>query len=241
MISSSINSVNNGSAEEFISILTKEVKAHPAVNHEYLKRLSNGDFKDIYAALRDYAHQYSFYSMWFPEYISSVISSTKDKNIIDPLNHNLEEELGDEESNFIPHTKLFANFKSSIGIDEKYKKENPMSLTVKIWRELFLQKCKSETTAIGVGAISVATEYIVPDIYPHIISCIENHTEFGRDESFFFRLHVECDVKHAEEAIEVAKYLCDDPVNREAIRFGVFSALNLRNSFWDNQLARTMI
>ncbi len=238
--SSSIKLIHSGTPDDFINVLTEEVKNHSAVNHEYLKRLGNGDFKNNYEALRDYAHQYSFYSMWFPEYIRSVIGSTNDKNIIEPLNDNLQEELGDEESNHIPHTELFADFKSKIGIDDEYKMNNPMSLTVKIWRELFLQKCKSDTTAIGVGAISVATEYIVPDIYPYIISCIENHTDFGKEESFFFRLHVECDVEHANEAIEVAKYLCSDPINREAIRFGVFSSLNLRNSFWDNQLARSI-
>ena len=128
-----------------------------------------------------------------------------------------------------------------IGIDEEYIRQNEMSFTVGIWRDLFLQKCLSGNTSVGIGAISLATEYIVPHFYPSIISCIENHTSFEDDASFFFRLHVECDEHHAEEAIDVAKYLADkSPQNREALRFGVLSALNLRASFWDNQLSRAI-
>ena len=240
----SIDYVNQGSTDDFVNVLSEEVLAHPVVNHEYLTRLAEGDFKDNVAALKDYAHQYSFYSMLFPEYVKSVMDSTNDPMVIEPLEENLVEELGDEnatESAERPHTEIFREFKGMIGIDDDYKQAHEMSLTVGLWRDLFLQKCKSKNTAVGVGAISLATEYIVPHFYPHIINCIENHTPFGKDESFFFRLHVDCDEQHAEDAIDVAKYLSNlDIKNREALRFGVFSSINLRHAFWDNQLARAL-
>ena len=240
----SLDYVYEGTSEEFVSTLTEEVLQHPAVNHEYLVKLSEGTFKDSTLALRDYAHQYSFYSMLFPDYVKAIMATTDDEIVLEPLEENLLEELGepDGEHELVdarPHTEIFREFKTNIGIDESYKKDNPMSLTVAIWRDLFLQKCKSENTAIGVGAISLATEFIVPHFYPYIINCIENHTDYGKDESYFFRLHVECDEQHAQDAIEVVKYMAEtDQGNREALRFGVVSALNLRQTFWDNQLAR---
>lgn len=239
---SSLEKIYSGTPSEFVNELEKEVLNHPVLNHPFLVKLANGEFNNTDAVIRDYAHQYSFYSRWFPDYVKSVMATTDDKNILHPLQENLDEELGtaDGDDNDIPHTKLFKTFKTDIGIDSDYEANNKMCLTVGTWRELFLQKCRSETTAIGVGAIGLATEFIVPHFYPYIIDGIEKHSSFDKSSSFFFRLHVECDEEHAREAIEVAKYLCDSAENREALRFGVFSSLSLRNAFFDNQLSRSM-
>lgn len=228
------------SPSEFINELREAVISHPAVRHPFLQELSTGGFNKIDDVIRDYSHQYSFYSGWFPEYVQSVIDSTDDPRIIHPLAENLAEELGldDTDSNDIPHTELYKTFKKDIGIDAEFENENPMCLTVSLWRELFLQKCKSENTAVGVAAIGLATEFIVPHFYPFIIDALEKHSSFPNECSFFFRLHVECDEGHAEEALEVAAYLAQDDVNREALTFGAISALNLRKAFLDNQLIR---
>ena len=45
-------------------------------------------------------------------------------------------------------------------------------------------------------------------------------------------------MRHAEEALDVAAYLAQDDVNREALTFGAISALNLRKAFLDNQLIK---
>lgn len=242
---SSIDYLLKGTSAEFVGALESEVLCHPVVHHPYLKKLGAGEFENIDSAIRDYAHQYSFYSQLFPEYVKAVMSTTSDPNVLAPLQENLDEELGVEgpetSTTGVPHTQLFSEFKQAIGIDQEYIANNPMTLTAQIWRQLFLEKCKSPVTAVGVGAISLATEFIVPHFYPHIIDAIEKHSSFDNSNSFFFRLHVECDEEHAKEAIEVAKYLADDVKNREALRFGVFSALNLRHAFYDNQLGRAMI
>ena len=241
---SSIDFLHKGAASDFISELEREVLSHPAVHHPYLKMLGSGEFNDMDSAIRDYAHQYSFYSQLFPEYVKAVIDTTSDPIIIEPLQENLDEELGTgahgDSKAGTPHTVLFAEFKRSIGIDQAYVENNQMSLTAQIWRQLFLEKCKSSVTAVGVGAISLATEYIVPHFYPYIVDAIEKHSTFDNSTSFFFRLHVDCDEGHAEEAIKVAEYLSQDTDNREALRFGVFSALNLRHAFYDSQLGRAL-
>ena len=110
--------------------------------------------------------------------------------------------------------------------------------TVLLWRDLFLQKCHSEIRGVGLAAIGLGTEFIISRIYPGIISAIENHTDLGSDGSLFFRLHVECDDNHAEVVKNITVEVAEDMTTREAIRFGVFSSLNLRKAFWDTQLAR---
>ena len=233
--------IHNGTARDFVNVLKDEVLNHDCLNHKYLKKLNLGDFKNIDEVLKDWANQYSYYSSKFPDYIRSIIKNTNDRNIVDPLKKNLDEELGDIKSDFKPHTKLFSDFKLGIGIDEQYMSKYPQSLTVKTWSELFYQKCNSANLSIAVGAISLGTEYIVPIIYPPIINCIEKHTSFDNNLSFFFRLHVECDSEHAEESLKIVEYLAKKNENREAIKFGTISALNLRKAFLDNQLARSFI
>ena len=109
-----------------------------------------------------------------------------------------------------------------------------------MWRDLFLQKCRSPIPGVGIAAIGLGTEYIISTIYPHIVKAIENHTDLGTDGSLFFRIHIECDDGHAETTRQITREVAEDLSTREAIRFGVFSSLNLRKAFWDAQLARAL-
>jgi pyrroloquinoline quinone (PQQ) biosynthesis protein C len=239
----SLDFVHSGSSEDFINSLCYEAMNHKAVNHPYLKSLAAGEFKCTKTALREYAFQYSFYSSWFTKYLTGVINSlTKDEHKHE-LKHNLDEELGigahgDLENK--PHVKIFSEFKESIGVNESYSLKNKPSTTVLIWRDLFLQKCSSDIVGVGLGAIGIATENIVSTIYSYIAEAIELHTDFPENSSLFFRLHIGCDDDHAESIINVTRDLADDISNREAIRFGVHSSLNLRSAFWDSQLARAL-
>ena len=101
-----------------------------------------------------------------------------------------------------------------------------------------MQKCNSKVIGVGLGAIGLATEFIVPMVYQHIALAIENHSTFQDSISSFFRIHIDCDEGHSQNLIDITIDIANDMETREAIRFGVISALNLRNSFWDSQIAR---
>ena len=164
-----------------------------------------------------------------------------DKNHREKLFENMEEEKGNPQSSKIeekPHVEIYKNFKEQIGINAAYEIDNPASKTVLVWRELFLQKCRTNIDGVGVGAIGLATEYIVPMIYPYIIKAIHEHSSFEKEASLFFDLHVECDEEHGDAVIELTRDVAENIETREAIRFSVFSSLNLRKAFWDVQFAR---
>ncbi len=239
----SIKLLHGGSSEDFVNALIKEIHEHPALSHPYLVKLSEGQLPNISEAIKDYAYQYSFYSSWFIRYLEGVIASLPSENLKNELLENLMEEKGNPESEALedkPHVEIFSHFKSTIGIDKNYVETHPATTTALLWRDLFLQKCCSEIPGVGVGAIGLATEYIVPYIYRYISSAIQEHTDFPKVANLFFRIHIECDEEHAESLIQVTKNIAEDVSTREAIRFGVFSALNLRNAFWDSQYARAM-
>ena len=238
----SIDFLNTGTASEFVDALRVEVLQHPAVNHQFLYRLRHGLFPDMVAVLRDYAHQYSFYSRGFVKYLQSVIDNLPTQEQKDTLLENLIEEQGNLESSDLaerPHVEIFDHFKGLVGADDAYAAQRPPSATVEIWARLFDEKCQSNQVGIGLGAIGLATENIVPVFYPCFAEAIDKFTELGSDASLFFRLHVDCDDGHGEDLVEITKEIAEEPRNREAIRFGTISALNLRSAFWDSQLARS--
>ncbi len=239
----SLDYIYSGTNEQFIDQLIEEVYRHSALNHPYLERLANGRLPDVPGALRDYAHQYSIYSDWFVKYLDAVIGNLESQAHRDKLLENVEEENGNPNSSELvdqPHVKIFADFKRQIGVTDEFAAGHPISQTALIWRDLFLQKCKSDVNGVGLGAIGLATEFIVPRIYPYIIESIERHTDLGQQGSLFFRIHVECDAEHGDDVVEVTTDVASDISTREAIRFGALSALNLRHAFWDSQLARAM-
>ena len=241
---SSLNFLHTGTSEKFISALIKEINNHPAVNHPYLIKLSKGLFPNPDEAIKDYAHQYSFYSLWFVRYLKGVIKSMPSKRLELELIENIKEEEGDENAIELkkrPHVEIFQHFKKSIGVDEIYIAKNPPSTTAILWRNLFLQKCDSDILGVGIGAIGLATEFIVPRIYTYITKSIENQSNFPDSSSLFFRLHIDCDQAHAQKIIDITTEIAENIASREAIRFGVISALNLRNAFWDSQHSRALL
>ena len=237
----SLQYLYKGSAEDFISAIKLEIAEHPALSHPFLSMLGSGTFTNTEAVLRDYAHQYSFYSEWFTRYLQGVIDNVESQSCKNSLMDNMLDEKGKTDSTDLaqrPHTEIFEHFKALLGVDEQYKLSNPACTTVQLWRDLFLQKCNSPIKGVGISAIGLGTEYIIPFIYPHIIDAIENHTELGANASLFFRLHVECDEEHADSIINLSIDTAEDISAREAIRFGAISSLNLRKAFWDTQLTR---
>ena len=239
----SLELINEGSEEEFVEALLFDIQAHPALNHPYLVSLGSGTLPNTEEAIRDYAHQYSFYSSYFVKYLDGVINTLGSEDHKAELRENIESEKGNPEAVELaerPHVEIFSQFKKDVGIDLAYESANPPSTTALLWRDLFLQKCRSTIPGVGIGAIGIATENIVPHIYKYIVAAIEEHSDHPSDASFFFRLHMDCDDGHAESLIEVTTDIAKDFETREAIRFGVISSLNLRTAFWDSQYARAL-
>lgn len=242
-MTASIALIHEGSASDFLTALLQEVETHPALNHEYLKRLSNGALPNVDAALRDYAYNYSLYSDNFVRYLDAVIAGIKNERHRELIRENLLEEEGDPmavELEHKPHTEIFADFKARIGINDQYLASTEICDTVRFWSETFMSCCKNERNGCGLGAIGIATELIVPEIYQHFIDAIEQHSTFENDTSLFFRLHMDCDAGHGKDLLKIIKDVAAEPSEREAIRFGTFIALDLRNAFWDAMLARAL-
>ena len=236
---------NSSSNEEFVRGLETYARAHYALTHPYLSRMANGDFPDMLGAIRDFAHQYSFYSSHFTQYLRCVLDNLENPAHIEDLLENLEEEEGrmlpdmalDHPKAGMSHAELFNDFKRAIGVDEAYKVENPAVETVTKWRKSMLVTCSSGPAA-GVGAIGFATETIVPQVYQQILTGIVSHTDMHQDDYIFFEIHAECDIQHSEDLINIASDLVHTSESRRAMRNATARILNMRSRLWDDLLAR---
>ena len=233
--------------------LVEEAISHRAINHPYLIALRDGTFKNMDKILHDFAHQYGFYSAWFPRYLTSVIASLEDPIHRKHLLDNLAEESGflheedmsaireqgiqDEWVVGIPHPLLFKRFQHAMGVNPE---SNPC-IEVEIWRESFFILVKHGTTAEAIGAIGLGTESVVKHIYKHIIESLRNHSKLTLEEYVFFPLHTEVDDEHGLILLDIAKQFAEqDNQLKNELRKGMLKALNLRATFWDDMHARAL-
>lgn len=239
----SLRFLQQGSAQDFIAALCADALRHTAVNHEYLQRLAAGELPDPAASIRDFCHQYFFYSAEFTHYLEAVIGGLHNPQHRKLLRHNLDEERGHSHGNdeSIPHTELFQRFRLAAGVSPQYDAATPPCTTVLIWRDLFLQKCQSRQTGVGLGAIGIGTEMIVSQIYRYLHQAVQRHTDMAESDYVFLTLHLDCDDAHGDDLKQISTELADDHAVREALRFGVLSSLNLRHAFWDVMLARALV
>jgi pyrroloquinoline quinone (PQQ) biosynthesis protein C len=236
---------NSSSNEEFVRGLEAYSRSHYALTHPYLSRMANGEFPDMVGAIRDFAYQYSFYSSAFTQYLGLVLEQLDNPDHVEAILENIEEEEGrmlpemtiDHPKAGMSHAELFKDFQRAIGVNQAYKKAHPPVDTVKKWRQAMLSACASSAAA-GVGAIGMATESIVPQVYQQILTGIVSHTDLNQDDYIFFEIHAECDIQHSEDLLNIAAGLADTPESRRAMRNATARILNMRSRFWDDLLAR---
>ncbi|MEK7241544.1 MAG: iron-containing redox enzyme family protein, partial [Planctomycetota bacterium] len=76
----------------FVESLKKEVHAHSAMTHSFLKKFGEGKIKP--EGPKIFAEQYYQYSKHFSRYLAAVISIIPDEPAREPLIKNLYEEYG---------------------------------------------------------------------------------------------------------------------------------------------------
>jgi pyrroloquinoline quinone (PQQ) biosynthesis protein C len=231
----SASKIFRGTALEFVDTLCAEAKGHRALKHPFLRMLGSLEQEEADAVLRDFVFQYSFYSRYFDAYNDAVLATANDSSHRAVILKNIADEQGTGGPGFsgLPHREMSRRFSARVGIDDAYRASHRPLTTVLVWQELFMQMCASPVPGVGLAAISIGTEYIVPDVYGHLLQLIGRSSFRDIEEKYFFTLHKDCDVEHSRDLILVLRDFCEDPSHREAVRFGALSALSLRAAFFD--------
>jgi pyrroloquinoline quinone (PQQ) biosynthesis protein C len=238
-----------------ISDLIDESLSHRAVNHPYLKALGNGDLPCVNYAMMDFAKQYYGYSLYFPRYLTSVISKLDKHSHRKSLLENLTEESGtyeeeelDELKNFgidrewiehIPHPVLFKRFYDAVGAGGEDSSNCDEAVQLVSWREMFLSTLNHGSAAESVGAIGLGTENIVSTIYQPFVKALEYLNLSPRD-TVFFPLHTAVDDHHQETLAQISRDYALLPSGKSDLRKGMIKALSLRSTFWDWMYERAL-
>lgn len=227
--------IYRGSSSSFVDALCEEAREHNAVTHRFFEQFNTLSEDQANDVLRDFIFQYSFYSRKFDAYNDAVLSTLSENPHRQVLIENIRDEQGTGERGFrgLPHREMYGRFAARVGVDDFYRKTHQPLVTAKIWSDLFLQKCASSIPGVGLAAISIGTEHIVPTVYKRILQLISISSFSDIEETYFFVLHSECDVSHSQKMVQILYDICRDKDCREAVRFGALSALNLRSSFFD--------
>ena len=238
----------NGSGAAFIKAISGEALASAAVNHAYLRAMSQGDFPNVDMAFKDFAFQYSLYSAGFTRYVSAVIENLSNAEHKQILLTNLAEEKGVVNDVELPpdvlasvtgqpHAKLFRRFQEALGVNADYRETTDKCQTGLLWSRQFLQLCQMNE-CVGIGAIGIGTELIVSGIYNQILEGLKAHSGLTMTEHVFFNLHSQCDEEHAAQIALIAEGLACSSMACEQIEFGVKMAINMRVIFWDEMHER---
>jgi len=238
----------NDHRDQALQALIHESLNHPAIRHPFLSRFAHCDYDNMVEVLRRYALEYSGYSMWFPRYLTAVISRLDNAAHRDMLEHNLREEQGDlGEADCqallaqginpatvagVPHPVLFRRFCDAVGIQrEELATPSPAAAR---WRTRFLSFLQNATPAQAVGALGLGTEHIVRPVYEQLLKGILGMGTLRRDEFVFFELHCLVDDQHQQDLFEIARDLASAPGGLAELRSGMQTALNMRCEFWDH-------
>jgi pyrroloquinoline quinone (PQQ) biosynthesis protein C len=238
-----------------INRLVEEALAHRALRHPYLLKLESGDLPDVFGALKDFAHQYSAYSVNFRTYLEITISKLTHPEHQHWLRENLREENGHLELQElavlekmgirkewvqdIAHPLLFARFQYALGITEEWRANNPYCKEAVVWRDSLMSFLSTPDSAQAVGALGLGTENVVKYIYEPIVAAIQNHLDMSLEESVFFPLHSEVDDEHGLILQKIAAdFIAESDYSYHQLRSGMLTALDLRATFWDTLLIR---
>jgi pyrroloquinoline quinone (PQQ) biosynthesis protein C len=181
------------------------------------------------AELRSFVCQQRHYSRHFTRYVAALMASLTDEEDRRALTSNLFEEMGLAGHGSVPHAELYRDMMRTmgIGLDE----EAPSPATQELVRTM-LECCTSARPMVGLGALCLGAEAIVPHVYSTIVA---GFTAIGepRERLAFFLLHIDEDDKHAETMFAILhRHLKDDPDSRLDLEYGAGRAIAARTAFF---------
>lgn len=161
-----------------------------------LKRCRTGEITK--QELHKFIKQHQLYSRHFTRYLSALLANVIDEKDRLELTHNLFDEMGLGDAGKIPHSMLYRDMMVNMDIAPDIK---PLPSTLRLI-DAMLQCCKSTNHLVGLGALCLGAEGVVPYIYSTIVEGLISIGE-SRENLQFFTLHIECDDDHAETMYDI--------------------------------------
>lgn len=186
------------------------------VNHPLLQSLQDEDTNIEF--LKILLVQHSHYSKNFVRYLCSLICNLRNMHEIQDLLENLQEEMGLDGNDKLTHAEMFQRTLRLVGADPLAHSPLPETLNLK---NGMMEYCRSNDPLVGLAALCLGAEAIVPVIYTPILFALKKFG-FEKEATEFFELHIEEDENHALTMLKIMKELIGDDTNKRnfAINIG---------------------
>ncbi len=186
--------------------------------------------------LHAYVRQQCYYSREFTRYLSALLSNISDETDRRALVENLFEEMGLGAFGSVPHSQIYREMMSKMGVrleDETQRAET------RILIETMFECGASKRPMVGLGALCLGAEAIVPHVYSTVVRGFESIGEPPENLSFFL-IHIAGDDEHAVTMRRIImRELERDPASRVDLEYGAARAIGARVAFF-NALRTTM-
>lgn len=235
-------------APEYVDALQSYARLSRAARHPLLEVVAGGAFAAHRAAMRSFFREYYHYSRRFTRFLASVMAELEEPEHRAALAPNTAEEAGHLDDRHVielvaagidpvdvaaPHPQLFRRFLVAIGLAPAELDRATPHVATAAWIRSFEALCRTDE-ATAVGALGIATEGIVRDMYQHILAGIRRAwPDLSARDRAFFELHALVDDDHADALRTIAIALASGPAGRHRLAVGVLGALDARASFFD--------
>lgn len=161
-------------------------------SHPFLARCRAGQVS--LEELKFFLVQQGQYSAYFTRYLCAMMANLPSNVEVFELAENLFEELGFAGGDETPHYLLYRKVLTDFGLS--LDSAAPTQATRNLIETMFTY-CRDQRASVGLAALCLGAEALVPAMYSDIISGFEAHG-VDKDTIWFFHLHVQCDDGHAE-------------------------------------------
>jgi pyrroloquinoline-quinone synthase len=204
--------------------LSERLRAHP-----FLAKCRNGQVKE--ESLRRFLGQHGLYSSYFTRYLCALMANLPNGDDVRALAENLFDELGLSPDSPIAHATLFQNMLDDFGVS---RDAHGMTAGTRGLIDTMMAHCRHPDPAVGLGALCLGAEALVPDFYSDLILGFEAHGA-APERLAFFHLHVACDDAHAATLMTLMKaQMARDPSCRSTIARAGETLVRARHAFFDD-------
>jgi pyrroloquinoline quinone (PQQ) biosynthesis protein C len=193
----------------------------------FLSRCRSG--KASRRELLSYVCQQHFYSRHFTRFLCALMARVaEDDRLV--LTHNLFEEMGLGEFGSVPHSTLYRQMMGRLGVDAS--KERPNRATTHLV-DLMFACASSDDPLIGLAALGLGAEAIVPHVYSQIVCGFQALGE-PLETLEFFLIHIQGDDEHAVTMRKILeRELVRDPKQLAVVRATAERVIAARAAFFE--------
>jgi pyrroloquinoline quinone (PQQ) biosynthesis protein C len=178
--------------------------------------------------LATFVLQHHHYARHFTRYLSGLLAAVVDEEDRQLLVRNLFEEMGLADGAGVPHARIYREMMASMGLDPR--SHRPFPETERLVRTM-LACCRSESPMVGLGALCLGAEAIVPRLYSTVVAGFESIGVAG-EQLRFFHMHIAEDDNHARTMrVIIDRELRRHPEARIDLDYGAARAIAARVDF----------